>query len=136
MLVAQRPLDGLLGGLWEFPGGKQEKGETLQTCLERELAEELGIQVRVGAKIAVVKHAYTHFRVTVHAFECEYLSDSPPQALAVEDWRWVTLPELDELAFPAVDRQIIAVLREPWRQMAFDLPPSSQGPGRLPRMHR
>ncbi len=48
MLIAQRPLEGLLGGLWEFPGGKQEAGETLPDCLRRELREELAIEVEVG----------------------------------------------------------------------------------------
>jgi A/G-specific adenine glycosylase len=121
LLIAQRPLDGLLGGLWEFPGGKQEGDETLQQCLERELLEELDIRVRVGQQIAVVKHAYTHFRVTVYAFECECLSAEDPKALGVRDWRWITMRELDDYAFPVVDRKIIDVLLEPWEQASFDL---------------
>jgi len=119
VLIAQRPLDGLLGGLWEFPGGKQEAGETLTECLQRELDEELGIQVDVGQQLIVVRHAYTHFRVTVYAFECRYRSAGDPTARAVNDWRWVTLAELDDYALPVVDRKITVAVRDRWRQTSF-----------------
>ena len=111
LLIAQRPLDGLLGGLWEFPGGKREPGETLPECLKRELREEMNIEVEVGRQLAVVKHAFTHFRLTMHAFECQYASAGDPEALGVSDWRWVSLSELDAYAFPVVDQKIIAKLR-------------------------
>jgi A/G-specific adenine glycosylase len=110
LLIAQRPAEGLLGGLWEFPGGKQEPGETLQECLARELVEELAIRVEVGGFFVKVKHAFTHFRITLHAFRCRYV-DGPPQAIGCADWRWVTLDELDQFAFGHADRQIIAELR-------------------------
>jgi A/G-specific adenine glycosylase len=122
LLIAQRPVEGLLGGLWEFPGGKQEAGETLSECLKRELCEELDIRVEVDRQLTVVRHAYTHFRVTVHAFECRYLSAGDPKAIGVDDWRWVKLADLDAFPFPVVDRKIIAALRgSPLRQMSFDL---------------
>ena len=121
VLIAQRPLDGLLGGLWEFPGGKQEPDETLVECLKRELREEMDIQVEVGKQRAVVKHAFSHFRVTVYAFECQYCSAVDPRSIGVHDWRWVTLAELDEYPFPAVDREIIAILHVQWQQASFDL---------------
>jgi A/G-specific adenine glycosylase len=70
ILIAQRPLGGMLGGLWEFPGGKRERGESLQECLRREIKEELGIEIKVGRPVTRVEHAYTHFRITLHAFEC------------------------------------------------------------------
>ena len=105
----------------QFPGGKQESGETLQECLERELQEELDIEVRVGRQLTVVKHAYTHFRVTVYAFECEYHSSRDPKSIGVRDWRWTRIEDLDEYALPVVDRKIAAVLRAPWQQSTFDL---------------
>ncbi len=112
LLIAQRPLDGLLGGLWEFPGGKTEPGETLEACLARELREELGIAVEVGALFVVVRHAFTHFRITLHAFTCRYDADSgEPQALGVRDWAWVSPDRLDAYSFGKADRQVIAELR-------------------------
>ncbi len=110
MLIAQRPPDGLLGGLWEFPGGKVEPGETLPECLQRELQEELAIGVRVGEQIVSAKHGFTHFRITLHAFECHYL-EGPPLALGCADWRWVRLDELDQYTFGRADRGVIEELR-------------------------
>jgi A/G-specific adenine glycosylase len=110
LLISKRYTDDLLGGLWELPGGTRESGETLEECLVREIREELGIEVAVGALMMSVRHAYTHFRVTIHVFPCRYLSGQP-QALGCADWRWVRLDELDDFAFPAADRRIIAALR-------------------------
>jgi A/G-specific adenine glycosylase len=108
-LVAQRPPEGMLGGLWEFPGGKQHDGETLADCLRREMQEELGVDVVVGEAVTSVKHAYTHFRITLHAFECRLLAGEP-QSIGVADWRWVTLDDLPAYAFAVTDQKIIAAL--------------------------
>lgn len=108
-LIAQRPLDGLLGGLWEFPGGKQESGETLEQALRREIREELALDIAVGRQLTTVKHAYTHFRITLHAFHARALGNNP-QHIGVADYAWVTLAHLDDYAFAAADRQIIAAL--------------------------
>ncbi len=111
ILISQRPLDGLLGGLWEFPGGKQELGESIQKTVRREILEELGIRVKVGAKIAEVDHAYSHFKITLHAHDCAYQSGQV-QSLGVMDWRWVRPKELQRFAFPAANQPIIAKLLE------------------------
>jgi A/G-specific adenine glycosylase len=110
VLIAQRKADGLLGGLWEFPGGKQEPGESLPECLKRELREELTIEVEVGDLLAVVKHAFTHFKITLHAFECQHTA-GVPQAIGCADWRWVRPADLDQFAFGRADQQVIAALR-------------------------
>jgi A/G-specific adenine glycosylase len=110
VLIAQRPPEGLLGGLWEFPGGKQEAGETLADCLRREIKEELDLEIEVGQLISTVKHAYTHFKITLHAFCCRLLKGQP-RALGVADWRWATLAELDAFPFPRTDLKIIETLR-------------------------
>lgn len=114
LLIARRPLDGLLGGLWEFPGGKVEAGEGLINCLKRELREELAIVVEVGALFAVVEHAFTHFKISLHAFECRYLGALPPytepQAIGVMDWAWVTEAQLSDYSFGKADRMVIAEL--------------------------
>ncbi len=111
LLIAQRPPDGLLGGLWEFPGGKQEPGETLPACLRRELREELGIEVEVGELFVRVRHAFTHFRITLHAFDCRYLG-GPPQALGVQAWAWAAPNELGRYSFGKADRDIIRALHD------------------------
>jgi A/G-specific adenine glycosylase len=105
VLIGRRPEGELLGGLWEFPGGKAKPGEELETCLRRELREELGVKVRVGPVIGVYKHAYTHFRVTVSAFECE-LRAGEPQALEHAELRWMETSKLRENPMGKVDRSI------------------------------
>src|SRR5690606_7694549 len=70
VLVQQRPTDAMLGGLWEFPGGKVEPGEALADACRREIREELGVEVEVGEPIAQIGHAYSHFKITLHAFRC------------------------------------------------------------------
>ncbi len=109
LLIAQRPAEGLLGGLWEFPGGKCEPGETLAECLRREIREELALEIEVGDPVAVVEHGFTHFAITLHAFRCRLLAGEP-QALGVAAWRWVRPEELGRFAFSAADRQVIAAL--------------------------
>jgi A/G-specific adenine glycosylase len=111
LLIAQRPQEGMLGGLWEFPGGKREPEDAdLQSCLQREIREELAIEIEVGAPVATVQHAYTHFRITLYAFHARHVAGEP-QALGCTAWRWVTLDELDAYPFPVTDRKIIAALR-------------------------
>jgi A/G-specific adenine glycosylase len=120
ILIAQRPTDGMLGGLWEFPGGKREPGESLPDCLRREIREELGIEIAVGAQIGTVRHAYSHFRITLYAFACEYVSGEP-QTIGCADWAWVTVEELDQYAFPVTDQKIIAMLKNGGGQLGMDL---------------
>jgi A/G-specific adenine glycosylase len=113
LLIAKRPDDALLGGLWEFPGGKQEDGETLPECLRRELREELGIEVEVGPLFMKVKHGYTHFRITLHAFECRFLPEGgPPTCHDCTAFAWVTSDELSGYAFARADRKIIEEIHE------------------------
>ena len=110
-LIARRPLDKLLGGLWEFPGGKQEKGESLEEALVREIDEELGVEIRPSHLLLAIKHAYTHFRITLHTFQATYVAGEP-QHLGVIDHAWVSLAELEHFPFAQTDRQIIDHLTE------------------------
>jgi A/G-specific adenine glycosylase len=105
VLLAQRPSEGLLGGMWEFPGGKLEAGETLEECLVREIREELGVQVRVGEAFGVYRHAYTHFRITLHAFRCE-LVRGRPRPLQAAGLAWVAPADLGNYPMGKVDRLI------------------------------
>jgi len=108
VLITQRPLEGLLGGLWEFPGGKLKEGEPPAIAVAREIQEELKIAVSVENLIGIVRHAYSHFRITLHAFHCRY-RDGAPRTL--NPYRWVSPGELDRFAFPAANRKIIAALK-------------------------
>jgi A/G-specific adenine glycosylase len=112
LLIAQRPQQGLLGGLWEFPGGKLESADAdLRACLRREIAEELGIEIAVDEQLTVVRHAYTHFRITLYAFHARHIAGEP-SALGCADWRWATLAELSAFPFPVTDQKIIRALTE------------------------
>jgi len=110
LLITQRPLDGMLGGLWEFPGGKRRPNEALAACLHREISEELAIKIDIVDLLCTVEHAFTHFYMTLYAYDCRWLSGTP-QLLGCKDMRWVTLDELDEFAFPVADLRIISHLR-------------------------
>lgn len=110
LLVQRRPEDAMLGGLWEFPGGKREAGEALPDTCRRELREELGIEVSVGPEITRVNHAYSHFRITLHAFRCTLASGTPTSASG-EDVRWIGAAELDDYAFPRANRRVIEALQ-------------------------
>jgi A/G-specific adenine glycosylase len=109
VLVQRRPAAGLLGGLWEFPGGKREGGERLTETVRREVAEELGVAVAVGAKIATLQHAYTHFRITLHAYHCRLLRGTP-RPRAADAWQWLPVARLPELAFPRANQRILELL--------------------------
>ncbi len=110
-LITQRPMDGLLGGLWEFPGGKRRPGEALPACLRREIKEELSIDIQVGELLCIIEHAFTHFFMTLYAYECQWIGGEP-QRLGCRDLRWVTLDELGAFPFPVADQRIIAHLIE------------------------
>ena len=111
LLIAQRPTDGMLGGLWEFPGGKLEPSDAnLTACLRREIEEELAMTISVGEQLTTVKHAYTHFRITLHAFHARH-TGGEPQTLGVAAWRWIDLDDLDAYPFPVTDQKIIQALR-------------------------
>lgn len=106
VLISQRPMEGLLGGLWEFPGGKLLPGEELTACLQREIREELGIDITVGRLIGVYRHAYTHFRITLHAFACQPVNGTEPRPLQVNDLRWVEPSRLGDYPMGKIDRRI------------------------------
>ena len=115
ILIDRRKPNGLLGGLWEFPGGKVELGETIPDCIQREIQEELGIEIEVGDRLIVIDHTYSHFHVTLNVHHCKHLSGEP-QAIECDEIRWVELADLDSYPFPKANLQIIEALRQ-WRDI-------------------
>lgn len=111
ILIDRRRQEGLLGGLWEFPGGKVEPAETLEACIQREIQEELGIEIRVDRHLITVDHTYTHFRVTLEVYHCHHLWGEP-QPIECDEVRWVTLEEIDQYPFPKANIRIIEALRQ------------------------
>ncbi|MFH1349768.1 MAG: 8-oxo-dGTP diphosphatase MutT [Pseudomonadota bacterium] len=111
LLIARRPPGTHLEGLWEFPGGKQEKGETLQECLERELREELGMKVRAENLVCTVEHEYENRTISLHLFQCSYLSGQP-MPLEGQETRWVHPKDLGEYNFPPPDYTFIRFLNK------------------------
>ena len=115
ILIDRRKPNGLLGGLWEFPGGKVELGETIPACIQREIQEELGIEIEVGDRLIIIDHTYSHFHVTLNVHHCKHLSGEP-QAIECDEIRWVELADLDSYPFPKANLQIIEALRQ-WRDI-------------------
>lgn len=105
VLIDKRKSADLLGGLWEFPGGKVEKDESLDDAIIREIREELALEILPGKKFIQYAHAYTHFSVTVHAFECEIISGHP-KALESDEIAWGAISRLKEYPMGKVDRLI------------------------------
>ncbi|MGK0178963.1 MAG: A/G-specific adenine glycosylase [Nitrospinales bacterium] len=109
--IQKRRAKGLMGGLWEFPGGKRESGETETECLRREIKEELGVNIRIGEKLMTHRHSYTRFRVTLHVFQCQIYSGTLSPT-ACDDWKWVKPNELEQYPFPAANVKIIKLLNK------------------------
>lgn len=119
LLIVRRAPDGLLGSLWKFPGGFVRPPESPEDCLVRTVREELGIRIEPGERAAVVKHAYTHFRLTLHAFPCRIVRGRPHPA-AGRDWLWASPKDLVERPFSGVDRKVMAKLAARVRPLGAD----------------
>ena len=109
ILIDRRRAKGEMGGLWEFPGGKIERDETVEECIKREIKEELSLEIEVGECLAVVNHTYPVFEITLFVHECQYLGGQP-QPIACDEIRWVNLEEMNQYNFPEANREIIATL--------------------------
>ena len=108
LLVTRRLDHTHLAGMWEFPGGKCDPGETHDACLRRELMEELGVDATVGDEIVVTEHAYPERTVRLHFRACTI--EGTPQPKLGQDMRWVTREELGTLQFPEADRTLIGII--------------------------
>ena len=111
ILVAQRKASDRLPGMWEFPGGKLESGETPEGCLKRELREEFGIEVSVGRFVAESIYHYDHISIRLVAYKATLLGGRP-EPTDHDDDRWVTIPELDRFEFAPADVPFVRLLKE------------------------
>jgi A/G-specific adenine glycosylase len=109
VLIQKRPAKGLLGGLWEFPGGKIEQGESDKDALLREIKEETALDVNMGEKIGTIKHAYTHFKINLAAYYCDWL-DGDPQTLAATENTWAKPENFQDYAFPKANLKILNLI--------------------------
>lgn len=109
VLITKRKEEGLLGGLWEFPGGKLEKDETAAQACVREIREETGLVVRVEKHLTRVKHAYTHFKIEMDVFYCRHVSGGVDLKGPV-DYKWTDLESMDQFAFPRANLKFIPLI--------------------------
>ncbi|MFC1814545.1 A/G-specific adenine glycosylase [Thermodesulfobacteriota bacterium] len=110
VLITQRKPEGLLGGLWEFPGGKIRKKESAEQTCVREVKEEVNLNVEILSFIIRVKHAYTHFKIIMDVFQCNYVSGRVKLKGPV-DFRWITLNDIDSYPFPKSNHKFIPYLQ-------------------------
>jgi mutator protein MutT len=111
LLVAQRFDTDHQGGLWEFPGGKRRAEESYEDCLRRELREELGIEIEVGAVLENITHQYPDRTVRLRFFCCTWTANEP-RSLGCQAWTWVAREQLLSYAFPAADQRLLKRLQE------------------------
>ena len=111
ILIDKRRLGDSFGGLWEFPGGKKEAGETIENCIKREVLEELGIEVAVEKHLITIEYNYSEIRLILHVYHCRYLRGIL-KAIECDEFRWVTLDEIDRFTFPEANEQIITALKK------------------------
>lgn len=126
ILITRRKEEGHLGGLWEFPGGKVAEGESSEETCRREIREECGLDVRVTDFLAHVDHAYSHFRISVDVYTCEYRAG---QVIlnGPTDHRWILVDEIDDYPFPGANHKFIPLVRE-----KLSAPPGSGVPAGSP----
>ncbi len=111
VLIARRPNTVMLGGLWEFPGGKVEPGESDIEALRRELREELGVEIDDIRAFTSLKHAYSHFKISMEAYHCT-ISDGIPKPMVSNELKWVRIDELEDYPFPKANRTLTRALCE------------------------
>jgi mutator protein MutT len=109
ILIDRRKAGGAMGGLWEFPGGKIEAGETEIDCIRREIKEELDIEITVGDLLIEITHDYPTFQVTLIVHHCHYRSGTP-QPIECDEIRWVEPQELWQYEFPGANVRIIEAI--------------------------
>jgi mutator protein MutT len=117
LLICKRKPDTVLGGYWEFPGGKCDAGETPEACAIREVTEELGITVRALRELPLIDHHYPHAHVRLHPFLCEWLAGTV-QLLAVADARWIHPADAIHYRFPEANVALVHAVAQGFTPLA------------------
>jgi A/G-specific adenine glycosylase len=104
VLVLRRPPEGLLGGLWAFPSGKRAPGESVEAGLRRAIREKLGVKIAIQRKVGTVRHAYSHYRITLHGFLCGVAAGALPSGPRT---RWIQPGDAEGCALPRADRKLV-----------------------------
>lgn len=126
LLIMQRSAEQMLGGLWEFPGGKIEAGESPAEAVAREVREETGLCVRAGQALGVIRHDYSHFHLRMHVFVCEEAGGVRQSRLRCERPHvWVTREALADYAFPKANHKLFAL--PAFAALSWECPPSAKG---------
>ena len=106
ILIAKRKLGGLLGGLWEFPGGKLENNESAEDCVIREIYEEIGVNIEIKSFISTIKHQYSHFSISLDSFHCLYI-DGEPKPKTSSELKWISPKDIPNFPFPKANHKFI-----------------------------
>jgi A/G-specific adenine glycosylase len=110
VLITRRKDEGLLGGLWEFPGGKVTPAEnSYQACI-REIKEEVNLAVEIKKFFTTIKHAYTHFKIVMDVYICRYKSGRV-KLRSAQDFRWINIVEIEKFPFPGANHKFIPKLK-------------------------
>jgi A/G-specific adenine glycosylase len=111
VLITRRKPEGLLGGLWEFPGGKIQQGEKSEAACIREIIEEVNLTVKIDSHLCMVKHAYTHFKIRMEVFCCTYIAGRVKLNGPV-DHRWIRLKQLEKYPLPKANHKFLSQLHD------------------------
>lgn len=109
-LITRRFIDAHMGGLWEFPGGKIEPGETPEETVRREVSEELGVDIEVGKALDPIEYDYGDRVVKLYPFEAKMIPRSKPVPIGCEEFSWVAPEKLHNYEFPAANASLIRAL--------------------------
>ncbi|NQY73142.1 MAG: (deoxy)nucleoside triphosphate pyrophosphohydrolase [Candidatus Margulisbacteria bacterium] len=109
ILIARRKQTSMLGGLWEFPGGKQQSQETLEETVVRETKEETDIDISVEVKYQPIQHAYTHFKITMYAFKCVY-KKGIAKPKASDEIKWIPFHSIRSYPLPKANLKILDII--------------------------
>jgi A/G-specific adenine glycosylase len=102
--LQRRPPEGLLGGLWAFPSGKRDPGESLEEALRRSIREKLGVGIAIHRKVGAVRHGYSHYRITLHGYICRVAHGALPSG---DGARWMHAGSAVRFALPRADRRLV-----------------------------